>query len=115
MLFPASIASRAAFRTTSGTGVSHTPWDRLMPPARVHSIVMFRISDCFRKLIRLPSRGIVISFELRGGDESPEERALRSEAYRIFGLFVGFGSARMKVVVTGGSGQLGTLVLERLV
>ncbi len=29
-----------------GTGVSQTPWARLMPPMRSHSTLMARISDC---------------------------------------------------------------------
>ena len=35
----------AASSTTAGTGVSHTPCARLMPPMRSHSVVMARISD----------------------------------------------------------------------
>ena len=36
----------ASSSTIAGTGVSHTPWARLMPPRRSHSVVMARISDC---------------------------------------------------------------------
>src|SRR3569623_1629953 len=36
----------AARRTSTGTSVSHTPCDRLLPPTRAHSIDMLRISDC---------------------------------------------------------------------
>ena len=38
--------SWASSSTGAGTGVSHTPWARLMPPIRSHSVVMARISDC---------------------------------------------------------------------
>src|SRR5476649_669553 len=40
------MASRAPSRTTSGTGVSHTPWARLMPLIFSHSRDITRISDC---------------------------------------------------------------------
>src|SRR5450631_2505918 len=46
MLFPSLMAWIAAASTTAGTGVSHTPCARLMPPMRSHSVVIARISDC---------------------------------------------------------------------
>ena len=46
MLYPTWIARMASSTTGAGTGVSHTPWARLMPPMRSHSVVMERISDC---------------------------------------------------------------------
>src|SRR5579872_5652908 len=42
---PWSMASLAAWRTTSGAGVSHTPWARLIPRNRSHSTDITRISD----------------------------------------------------------------------
>src|SRR6185437_13514497 len=45
MLRPVRIASTASASTTEGTGVSHTPCARLIPPMRSHSVVMARISD----------------------------------------------------------------------
>src|ERR1039457_4579142 len=46
MLWPERMAAMAASSTAAGTGVSQTPWARLMPPMRSHSVVMARISDC---------------------------------------------------------------------
>src|SRR5579863_2030747 len=46
MLYPERMARIASSSTGAGTGVSHTPWARLMPPMRSHSVVMARISDC---------------------------------------------------------------------
>src|SRR5208283_4829584 len=46
MFCPSRMAWIAAASTTAGTGVSHTPCARLMPPMRSHSVVMARISDC---------------------------------------------------------------------
>src|SRR5262245_39618091 len=85
----------------------------LMPPTRVHSSVMFRISDCRRNRMRFASSGAgtVLPNTLAG--RGCPEKPLRASAPRIFGP-----QGRvppMKVVVTGGSGQLGSLVLERLV
>src|SRR5580658_996338 len=45
MLWPSRMAWMAAASITAGTGVSQTPWARLMPPMRSHSAVMARISD----------------------------------------------------------------------
>src|SRR5579863_7439633 len=45
MLCPDRMARMASSSTGGGTGVSHTPWARLMPPMRSHSVVMARISD----------------------------------------------------------------------
>src|SRR5580692_7045958 len=39
------MAAMASASTTGGTGVSHTPWARLTPPMRSHSVVIARISD----------------------------------------------------------------------
>ena len=55
MLQPSSIAACAARRTGSGTGVSQTPWARLIPPAFAQAIVMLRIGEvratsCFTAL-----------------------------------------------------------------
>src|SRR5688572_4859600 len=58
MLRPASMARWAAPRTISGTSVSHTPCERLMPPTRVHSIVMLRISDWRRNATRVASESL---------------------------------------------------------
>src|SRR6478672_11352020 len=46
MLYPERMARMASSSTGAGTGVSQTPWARLMPPMRSHSVVMERISDC---------------------------------------------------------------------
>src|SRR6516162_6686754 len=46
MLWPARMALMASSSTAAGTGVSHTPCARLIPPMRSHSVVMERISDC---------------------------------------------------------------------
>src|SRR5215469_9896735 len=46
MLWPDRMARMASSSTGAGTGVSHTPWARLIPPMRSHSVVMARISDC---------------------------------------------------------------------
>lgn len=46
MLCPSWMAWMAASWTGAGTGVSQTPWARLMPPAWSQRVVMARISDC---------------------------------------------------------------------
>ena len=47
MLWPARDGRDGLLASTgAGTGVSQTPWARLMPPMRSHSVVMARISDC---------------------------------------------------------------------
>ena len=59
MLQPSSIAACAARRTGSGTGVSHTPWARLIPPAFAQAMVMLRIGEVrahARLMRRTPAR-----------------------------------------------------------
>src|ERR1700691_6455111 len=46
MLWPAWMAWIAASSTGTGTGVSQTPWARLMPPICSQATDMARISDC---------------------------------------------------------------------
>src|ERR1035441_5060832 len=45
MLWPAWMAAWASASTAGGTGVSQTPWARLMPPIASQARVMARISD----------------------------------------------------------------------
>src|SRR5579862_3804644 len=54
MLCPDRMAPMASSSTIAGTGVSHTPWARLMPPMRSHSVVMARISDCMTPGAKAP-------------------------------------------------------------
>src|SRR6185312_12516878 len=63
---PCSIARRAPSRTSTGTGVSQTPWARLMPLIFSHSRDITRISDCtVRAARRLGESDIKLSPDLR--------------------------------------------------
>ena len=91
---PRSMARRAPSRTSTGTGVSHTPCARLMPLIFSHSMDITRISDCtVRAARRLRFRGMSGSLPLERSSAYCKSALLRSRRYSY--LRATMGSTRM--------------------